>query len=229
MKQEKCLILASNSPRRRELLALGGYPFETAAAEIDETPLPGENPREYVLRLAESKARAGAAKIKDSQAGCLVIGSDTTVVDVDSQGRDEILGKPEDNQEAAQMLKRLRGRTHQVLTAIAVVRSSDGAIHSGLCSTQVRMRDYLDEEIREYVESGDPMDKAGAYAIQHEGFHPVESLEGCYPNVVGLPLCYVVKILAEFDYPPQSDIIKECQGDKRLPCRVYRQVVGGEE
>jgi septum formation protein len=215
---EKTLILASNSPRRKQLLSLGGYQYEIMPAEVDESPLPEETPRNYVLRLAESKARAAG---KRAGGGKIILGSDTTVVDQNEQGEDEILGKPETFAEAVEMLERLRGRTHQVLTAIAVLDSSSGEVHTELCSTDATMRPYADDEIRAYVESGDPMDKAGAYAIQHQEFNPVERLTGCYPNVVGLPLCSVVRVLASFGVPPASDITRDCRDGDQTPCRVY--------
>jgi septum formation protein len=215
---EKTLILASNSPRRKQLLSLGGYQYEILPAEVDETPFPGETPQDYVLRLAESKARAAGER---AGGGKIILGSDTTVVDQNEQGEDEILGKPETFAEAVQMLERLRGRTHQVLTAIAVLDSTNGEVHTELCSTDATMRPYSDEEILAYVESGDPMDKAGAYAIQHPEFNPVERLTGCYPNVVGLPLCSVVRVLVSFGVPPASDVTRDCRDGEHTPCRVY--------
>jgi predicted house-cleaning NTP pyrophosphatase (Maf/HAM1 superfamily) len=120
------------------------------------------------------------------------------------------------------MLRRLRGRTHQVLTALAVLRPLDGLLSADLCSTDVRMRDYTDEEIDAYVASGDPLDKAGAYAIQHPGFHPVASICGCYPSVMGLPVCRVIRLVASFGVPPQADITRDCLVQLDAPCRVYQ-------
>jgi septum formation protein len=222
--EEKILILASNSPRRKQLLALGGYEFKIAAAHVDETPLAMEKARPYVLRLAETKARAVASQM---DVDCIIIGADTTVVDQNEQGIEEILGKPESEQEAANMLTRLRSRTHQVLTAVAILDSRSGMLHSEVCSTDVTMRDYTDEEMRVYIESCDPMDKAGAYAIQHAGFNPVKSLTGCYPNVVGLPLCSVARVLETFGIPRKSDITSHCQENLQTPCRVYTQSLQG--
>jgi septum formation protein len=160
------LILASNSPRRRQLLALAGWDFIVSVADVDESPLPNESPADYVIRLAETKARAITA-----DADQIILAADTTVVD----GSD-ILGKPRDDAEAIAMLTRLRGRTHQVYTGIALLRVSDGLLLKDLCVTDVPMREYSDEEMRVYVATGDPLDKAGAYAIQHPGFSPVESM-----------------------------------------------------
>jgi MAF protein len=111
----------------------------------------------------------------------------------------QILGKPVDAREAAAMLQQLRGRIHQVITAVAVYRPADGRIVSDLCITDVKMRAYTEDEILAYVATGDPLDKAGAYAIQHAGFDPVESLQGCFANVVGLPLCILNRSLVLFD------------------------------
>ncbi len=206
--QDYCLILASNSPRRRQLLALGGWRFSVRPAPIDESPHPEEEPRHYVLRMAEEKARAAAdEEARDN----LVIGADTIVVDmIPGLDRLEILGKPTNAEQAAAMLNRLRGRTHQVYTAVAVYRPSDGALFSRLCSTDVTMRDYTHREIENYVASGDPFDKAGAYAIQHAGFDPVESIRGCFANVVGLPLCSLNHCLAQAGLEPPLPTPQEC-------------------
>ena len=217
MNNRPILVLASNSPRRRELLALGGWMFHLRPAEVDETPRPGEAPGTYVLRLAESKARAGAAAARPDE---IVVAADTTVA-VDG----EILGKPRDMAEAAEMLRRLRGRTHQVQTGIAVIRAADGACLSDLCTTDVPMRPYRDDEIEAYVASGDPLDKAGAYAIQHAGFHPVEALAGCYASVMGLPLCHLTRLLSQLDAPPRTDIAAECQSALQYGCPVYAGIL----
>jgi MAF protein len=207
------IILASNSPRRKELLTLFGLPFSTCPADIDEDPLPGETPRAYVLRLAESKARATAAQVP---AGSLVIAADTTVAD----GMD-ILGKPVDDRQAVEMLTRLRGHIHQVYTAVAILRTADGALFLDSCVTDVPMREYSDDELAAYVATGDPLDKAGAYAIQHDGFHPVEHLEGCYANVVGLPLCHLTRLLRRMNVSPPVDVPIACQATLRYDCPVF--------
>ena len=175
------LILASSSPRRRQLLTMTGRAFSIQSASIDETPLPEEHPVAYVLRLARQKARASADGVPP---GSLILAADTTVADEDG-----LLGKPADPAEAAAMLRRLRGRTHQVYTAVALFEPDSGNLRSEHCRTDVHMRDYSDAEMQVYIDSGDPLDKAGAYAIQHTGFHPVDRIDGCYANVVGLPVC----------------------------------------
>ena len=216
------IILASNSPRRKELLTLLGRPFRACPAEIDESVLPGETPRAYVLRLAEGKARAVAARDAAAQvlATSLVIAADTTVAD----GLD-ILGKPENEQQAMEMLARLRGHLHQVYTAVAILRAADGMLLLDVCVTDVPMRDYSQAEIAAYVATGDPLDKAGAYAIQHDGFHPVEHLEGCYANVVGLPLCHLVRLLRRLGMEPQADVPAACQAALKYECPVYAAIL----
>lgn len=208
------LVLASNSPRRRQLLELQGWAFTIRPAQIDETPRQAEDPREYVLRLAESKAGAVAAQMIGSPEA-LVLAADTTV----ASGMD-ILGKPADPVEAEAMLRRLRGRSHQVFTALALLRTSDGLILKDLCATEVCMRDYGDEEMLAYIASGDPLDKAGAYAIQHPGFQPVESLRGCYTNVMGLPLCRAAFLLKQLGFPPPVDLPYACLHAPQEQCSL---------
>ncbi|HQZ71238.1 MAG TPA: Maf family protein [Anaerolineae bacterium] len=186
------LILASASPRRRALLATLGRPFEVHVADVDERPLPAENPSAYGLRLALAKARAVADRL--AGAPVTVLGADTLVV-VDGR----ILGKPADAAEASAMLNLLRGRRHDVLTAVAVVDGAGNRCVAELAVTGVWMRAYSGAELRAYVESGDPMDKAGAYAIQHEGFRPVDRLEGSETNVIGLPLVLVRRLIQQLD------------------------------
>ena len=214
------LILASNSPRRRQLLALGGWLFQVAPVEIDEGLLPGENPLAYVLRLAESKARAAAAR---SDPKAIVLAADTAVAD-----GERILGKPRDAAEAERMLRSLRGRSHQVFTALAVLRPSTGTLLTDWCLSEVPMRAYTDEEMRAYIASGDPLDKAGAYAIQHAGFKPVDKLSACYANVMGLPLCHLARTLAKLGLALDPGVAQACQAALDYHCPVYPQVLGIE-
>lgn len=211
------IALASNSPRRRQLLALADWNFIVSVADIDESVRENESPADYVLRLAETKARAIAHGM---DADRIVLAADTTVVD----GRD-ILGKPGDDAEAFDMLTRLRGRTHQVYTGIALLRAGDGSLLTDLCVTDVPMRNYSDEEIREYIASGDPFDKAGAYAIQHAEFHPVENLSGCFASVMGLPLCHVTRLLRKMNVNPNADVPAHCQKYLKYDCPVYESVL----
>lgn len=203
------------------------------AAQVDEAVLPGEMPADYVRRLAEDKAYATADLLDTPLADTVVIAADTAVVDrsysAEKGGwRDEILGKPADASEAEAMLRRLRGRTHQVYTGIAALRVRDAILRTEVCVTDVPMRAYSDEEMTAYILSGDPLDKAGAYAIQHPGFSPVENLTGCYANVMGLPVCHLSRLLNEFEVSPINEIPVSCQAALEVPCEIYRQIFGSK-
>jgi septum formation protein len=188
------LILASQSPRRRELLTQAGYSFEVRPAHIPEEPLAGENPIAYVTRLAREKAEAvfrevtADARLNAESEILAVLGADTTVT-LD----DTILGKPEDAADAARMLKMLSGRTHRVMTGVALA-TADG-VEVAAEVTAVRFLTLSEEEIAGYVATGEPMDKAGAYAIQGYAARWIPRIEGCYFNVVGLPLALVTALL----------------------------------
>lgn len=210
------LVLASNSPRRRQLLTLTGWHFNVSAADVDESQLANESPADYVLRLAETKARAVAGQAHKDQ---IILAADTTVVD----GID-ILGKPGDSIEAVRMLTRLRGHAHQVYTGIALLRVSDELLLKDLCVTDVPMRDYSDEEIQEYVQTGDPLDKAGAYAIQHPQFQPVAETKGCFASVMGLPVCHVIRLMRKMDIQPNTDFFLSCETLLEYDCPVSRAV-----
>ncbi|HSO11050.1 MAG TPA: Maf family protein [Anaerolineales bacterium] len=210
------LILASNSPRRRQLLALAGWDFIVSVANVDESQFENESPADYVLRLAKTKAWE-APSHKDAR---FHLAADTTVVD----GSD-ILGKPKDDAEATAMLTRLRGRTHQVYTGVALLRVSDGLLLTDLCVTDVPMRSYSNEEIYSYVATSDPLDKAGAYAIQHAGFRPVASMDGCYASVMGLPLCHVVRMMRKMGVQPNADVPLNCQKLLEYDCPVYDSIL----
>jgi septum formation protein len=177
------LVLASRSPRRAELLRAAGIEFTVRSAEIDETPREGEAPREYVLRLAKEKALAVPADETER-----VLAADTTVV----LGA-EIMGKPVDAADATRMLRALAGRKHQVITGVCLKRGDE--IAADIASTDVWMAPMSDAEIAEYVASGEPMDKAGAYAIQGLASRFIERIDGSYSNVVGLPIALVYRLL----------------------------------
>lgn len=184
------LILASKSPRREELLRRAGFTFETRASRVDEIYQAGESAEEFTSRIARNKARAVAAS---SQPADLVLGADTVVV-VDGQ----ILGKPAGPDDAARMLRQLAGRSHRVITAVCLVFAPD---RIEALKTEVTLVTFapLDEQaIRDYVQSGEPMDKAGAYAIQGLASKFVARIEGSYSNVVGLPIHLVYEILKPF-------------------------------
>ncbi|HUX67244.1 MAG TPA: Maf family protein [Terriglobales bacterium] len=173
------LVLASASPRRRELLEAAGFEVEVRPAPLDETPLPGEAAADYVLRLARAKARALAAP-------GLVLGADTVVV-VDG----DLLGKPASDAEAAAMLARLAGREHQVLTGVCLRDPARNREAARAETTRVWFAPLSPQEIADYVQSGEPRDKAGAYAIQGRAARFIPRIEGSYSNVVGLPLATV--------------------------------------
>lgn len=176
------LVLASASPRRRELLTQAGFDFTVDPASIPEDPRPGENPVAYVTRLAREKAQAVYAKRGAQSADAIVLGADTTVVAPNG----EILGKPADESDAARMLRLLAGATHQVMTGVAVVSAARTEVAVEV--TEVSMLTISDAEIAAYVATGEPMDKAGAYAIQGRAARWIPRIHGCYFNVVGLPL-----------------------------------------
>ena len=211
------LVLASNSPRRKQLLSLGGWEFQVLPVDIDESQHDNENAEKYVSRLAQEKANAAALHVPPWS---LVIAADTCVVD-----GDKILGKPSNEREAWEMLKQLQGRMHQVYTAICGLDADTRLTISDLCRTDVMMRSYSEEEISTYIASGDPLDKAGAYAIQHRGFDPVEKIEGCYANVVGLPLCHLGRILQKFDISSKTDITINCQESLQYTCSIKDMVL----
>jgi septum formation protein len=179
----KMVVLASQSPRRAEILRLAGIPFVVRAVSIDETPMAGERPEDYVQRLAEGKALAIGAEPDD-----VVLAADTTVV-IDG----EMLGKPESVEDARRMLSKLEGRRHEVLTGICLRRG--GEVIRDWAATAVWFAPMSEQEIADYVSSGEPMDKAGAYAIQGLASKYVEKIEGCYFNVVGLPVALVYRHL----------------------------------
>ena len=182
------ITLASSSPRREHILHDAGVAFNIMVAQIDESRIEVESPRDHVMALALAKARRVASVVKQG----LILAADTAVVDGET-----ILGKPKDETQALEMLYGLRGREHQVLTGVAVVKASSGESITGVEASQVAMRLYTDEEAMAFVASGQAMDKAGAYAVQDTVFVPAASLDGCYLNVVGLPLCLAVSLLKQ--------------------------------
>jgi MAF protein len=211
------LILASNSPRRRQLLSLEGWPYQVIPARVDEFPQSDETPQEVVSRLAREKA-LDVSKI--APGGSTVIAADTAVVN-----GEQILGKPTSPANAAQMLRELRGGSHLVLTGLAVLEMDRGVLHTDICTTNVVMRDYSETEIESYIATGDPLDKAGAYAIQHRVFDPVDHFEGCYANVVGLPLCLLTTLLAVCGLPAARHITANCQPDRSGLCRLAGMIL----
>ncbi len=186
------VILASGSPRRRELLARLGLPFLVQPVPVPEEALEAQftgSARDLGLHLAWEKSTAAAVAIGGAIA---IITADTTVV-LDGAS----LGKPRDAAEATVMLRRLRGRTHLVITGVVVALPATGTRFSGTAETPVTMREYADAEIRAYIKTGDPFDKAGSYAVQHPAFAPVARMGGCATNVIGLPLCLLFRLLGQ--------------------------------
>jgi nucleoside triphosphate pyrophosphatase len=181
------LILASNSPRRRELLQNAGFQFDVRPSGIEETRLPNESPEDFARRLARDKALDVARR---SSPASLVLGADTVVAI-----NGEILEKPVDTADATRMLRTLSGRTHRVITGVCLVRAPEGVLAWTHETTLVTFRNLADEEIGGYVESAEPFDKAGGYAIQGLASRFVTRIEGCYFNVVGLPVPLVYEII----------------------------------
>ena len=212
MYQEE-IILASASPRRRELFTLFKLPYRCVSADLDENQLPYESPIDYVTRLALEKGKA-------VQTEALVLSADTIVV---CEG--EVLGKPANDQEAREMLGRMRGKPHSVLTALALRQKSSRLLLQDICLTQVLMRSYSDSDIESYIQSDDYRDKAGGYAIQHKDFHPVAAVQGCYANVMGLPLCNLACLLQKAGITVEVDISEACQRHLGISCEVYPQIL----
>lgn len=197
------IYLASSSPRRRQLLAEAGIPFQLFFVPVDEERLteeytgPLEQLGEYLARhKALATQRALLAEGRDG----LVLAADTTVL---LEGKS--LAKPGDTEEAIAMLHALRGRVHVVATGVALAGPAEGALISATSATRVQMRDLGDDEIARYVATGDPFDKAGGYSVQHPGFQPVARTEGCYLGVVGLPVCIAAYLLGRGPLPPCAD------------------------
>ena len=200
------LVLASASPRRRELLSALGVPFTVNTPDIAEDHLKVHKkaPEEVAEALALSKAQA----IRRQMENAIVLGADTLVC----HGED-ILGKPDTSEEARRMLMALRGRRHKVITGLALIPQDSRIPLVRHVSTTVIMRRYFEAELEEYVASGDPMDKAGAYAVQSPTFRPAAQVDGCYFNVVGLPLCAVVEMLGQLAIQtrPDDQVVSTCQ------------------
>ena len=182
------LVLASASPRRKELLASLGIDFQIVPSQAEETLLPDESPRQHVMRLSREKALEVAHR--KEVPGRWFLGSDTVVL------RDEtVLGKPADAAEASVMLRSLSGRSHQVLSGYAIYDRNSGEMESEAVTTRVHFKELTDQEIAGYIATGEPFGKAGSYAIQGIGAFMIPAIEGSYSNVVGLPLCEVIATL----------------------------------
>ena len=216
-------ILASKSPRRKALLRNLIDSFIIINPEIKEARQAGESPGNFVMRNSELKARAvGNQVTRLPGRDWIIIGADTIVVD-----GDRVLGKPGDQSQAVAMLTQLRGKAHTVFSGLAVFDVSRGEIQTRQVLSQVLMREYTDKEIDAYVASGDPMDKAGAYAIQNRKFDPAPGFSDCYANVMGLPLCHLAVLLHDMDCPIELDVAESCQESIGYQCPIYSNILSG--
>lgn len=208
------LYLASSSPRRLRLLTLTGWPVFVRPVDVDEAPVDGESAASLARRLALAKARLASELVP---ADAWVIAADTVVRD-----GEEILGKPADRMQAASMLHTLQGREHEVLTALAVRPSKENEPGIEVCRTRVPMRVLSVEDIEAYIDTGSPLDKAGAYGIQDDGFQVVDldRMSGCFANVMGLPLCKVIAALRSGGHEPPNRAATLCSFEGNGHCAV---------
>lgn len=215
-------ILASNSPRRRSLLRNLLDQFLVIAPDIDEKSLANEAPADLVWRIANHKALRGGEMILQSKlASPWVISADTIVVD-----GSEVIGKPQGAREAARILRKLAGRRHQVLSAIALYQPGAGDPCGEVVCSEVEMREYTEDEIQEYIASGDPLDKAGAYAIQNPDFDPAPGFQDCFANVMGLPLCHLAVLLRKNGLDFNHQVARNCQASIQYRCPVFKEILG---
>lgn len=214
------LILASGSPRRRELMALLNTEVRVDVPDIDERLHDAEAPADYVLRLSREKAAAVSGRYTEG----MVVAADTIVV---ARGG-EVMGKPRDTDDARRMLTQLRGVSHKVLTGVTIVNVATGKIISDVCESKVQIRAMEDAEIDAYIATGDPMDKAAAYAIQNSEYAPVEQVIGCPANVMGLPMCHVVRSLRRHGTELPDSTPRTCQITYGgYYCAIAEQVMPG--
>lgn len=212
------VILASKSPRRQELLLNLIDHFLVIDSEVDETVQSSEMPVEFVVRLAKEKATVAGEKVTSySKNDLVVLAADTIVVD-----GTEILGKPIDKEGARRILEQLKGKNHFVLSGIALFDPFSKEIATRVVSTEVIMRDYSEDEIQAYIDSGDPLDKAGAYAIQNQSFNPVPQMTDCYANVMGLPLCDLYLLMKSMGVEANHHVAENCQESIQYQCPVFQ-------
>jgi len=196
------------------------FPFEVLPADINEGVQPGEMPADYVKRLAQGKAQVVASRLERD---AIVIAADTTVVH-----RGEIIGKPADPQDAERILRSLRGHSHQVYSGLCLLNTATDELVVELAETQVPMRSYSDSEMRAYIASGEPLDKAGAYGIQNTSFHLVENFAGCFANVAGLPLCHLLRNWRRWGLAETVDLPAACQRHLNYDCPVSQLILDWE-
>lgn len=215
----EAIVLASASPRRRDLMRLTGWETRLVSADVDEQAHPGESASALARRLAQAKAShvAEATSIPG-----MILAADTVVV---HEG--QLLGKPEDKADAIRMLTTLRGHEHNVVTALALVEPDGQGLWLESCETRVPMRDFSVEEIHTYVDCGHAFDKAGGYGIQDGDFQPVDldRMHGCFANVMGLPLCHLVRVIRHKGFVPPNDVPVACQAYTGYTCPVYVDIL----
>lgn len=203
------------------MIAWAGWQVELASPQIDESILDNEMALDYVKRIAVLKA---SKRIDQAQPDDFIIAADTIVVN-----KGKILGKPADTRSALDMLSELRDRTHWVITALAVRKTRERKPLTDICHSKVNMRAYTDAEMRDYIESGDPFDKAGAYAIQDPVFRPALDFRGCFASVMGLPLCHLERTLRKYSGYSGTEWAKYCQKELKYKCPITRRVMAGED
>ena len=216
------LLLASGSPRRRELMELTGWEMEICSVPVNERVQVDERAEAVAIRLAQTKARAAAAECPACE---LVLAADTVVVDGST-----ILGKPVDARDAERMLLMLRDREHEVITALALLQPNRGEEIIETCKTGVPMRTYDNDALQTYIKGGSPLDKAGAYGIQDRDFNPVNlsQMQGCFANVMGLPLCHLQRALESLGYEIEVDLPSRCIAYTEYDCSVYQEILRGK-
>ena len=215
------LILASQSPRRRELIRLLGCPYQVATADVDETRVQHADPAVQAAQTARLKALTLNRQFDDSgsREPKVIVAADT-IVALDERA----LGKPADEAEAQSMLRDLRGRTHEVHTGLALLDLTEGREVCDWHCAVVTMRDYSDQEIEAYIATGDPMDKAGAYAIQHPWFRPVSRLKGCFTGVMGLSVCHLLQALNALGLETAADMKALVAAHQGFACSLYDEL-----
>lgn len=216
------LLLASGSPRRRELMELTGWEVAICPVPVDEIVQADERAEALAIRLARTKARAA---VDECPAGELILAADTIVVDDGT-----ILGKPVDASDAERMLLLLRDRDHEVITALVFLHPASGDEIVETCKTVVPMRAYDNEGLQAYIKGGSPLDKAGAYGIQDREFNPVElsQMQGCFANVMGLPLCHLQRALGRLGHDLAVDLPSRCKAYTGYDCSVYQEILRGK-
>jgi septum formation protein len=217
--QQPQILLASSSPRRRELMAWMKMPFTATSADIDESRRKNESALEHVRRLAREKAEK---VFEEKHREAVILAADTIVIK-----NDHVLEKPQTERQAVEMLVELRKTTHRVVTAICIIQP-DGIRREDVCISEVLMRDYSNEEIQRYVASGDPMDKAGAYAIQNGTFNPAPEFKGCFASVMGFPFCHIERNFRKIDGYNWIPVAAICQQNLRYVCPIFAKVLNGE-